>query len=126
MNTTPHNSTTQTATTLTADLRPIPTALRLTPLRAIRAKCIDCCGGSRSEASKCTARHCDLWLFRLGKKHDRPPRTKKQQRASQKAGQRLAALARTKKSSCPDPSHRPGEGDGSLFGPGVIEPKESC
>jgi hypothetical protein len=36
------------------------------PLKAIRAKCIDCSGGSPSEARKCVAYKCPLWAFRMG------------------------------------------------------------
>ena len=39
----------------------------LTPLRAIRARCLDCCGGSRSEVRKCVAHDCASWPFRMGK-----------------------------------------------------------
>jgi hypothetical protein len=35
-------------------------------LEAVRAKCIDCCGGSVSEARKCVAVSCTLWPFRMG------------------------------------------------------------
>jgi hypothetical protein len=35
-------------------------------LKAIRAKCIDCSGGSRAEVRKCTALACPLWQFRMG------------------------------------------------------------
>lgn len=37
------------------------------PIKAIRAKCIDCCGGSEGEARKCTATDCPLWPLRMGK-----------------------------------------------------------
>lgn len=37
------------------------------PIKAIRAKCLDCCGGSESEARKCTAINCPLWPLRMGK-----------------------------------------------------------
>ncbi len=37
------------------------------PTKAIRAKCIDCCGGSNSEVRKCTAVDCPLWSMRMGK-----------------------------------------------------------
>ena len=37
------------------------------PGRAIRAKCIDCSGGSATEARKCVAYECPLWPFRMGK-----------------------------------------------------------
>lgn len=36
------------------------------PVKAIRAKCLDCSGGSDSEARKCTAVRCPLWPFRMG------------------------------------------------------------
>jgi hypothetical protein len=35
------------------------------PLRAIRAKCIDCCCGNAAEVRKCVATDCALWPFRL-------------------------------------------------------------
>ena len=38
----------------------------LTPLRAIRAKCIDCSGGSRIEVRQCTVRDCPMWPYRHG------------------------------------------------------------
>ena len=37
------------------------------PIKAIRAHCIDCCGGNTSEVRKCTALGCHLWAFRMGK-----------------------------------------------------------
>jgi hypothetical protein len=37
-----------------------------TPIRAIRAKCLDCCGGNAAEVRKCTAVGCALWPFRMG------------------------------------------------------------
>lgn len=36
------------------------------PIRAIRAKCIDCSGGSMAEARKCTCTGCPLWPMRMG------------------------------------------------------------
>ena len=36
------------------------------PIKAIRAKCVDCSGGSESEARKCVAFGCALWPFRMG------------------------------------------------------------
>jgi hypothetical protein len=37
------------------------------PARAIRAKCVDCSGGSETEARKCVAFRCPLWAFRMGR-----------------------------------------------------------
>ena len=48
-----------------------------TPLRAIRANCVECSGGSVAEARKCTAVGCPLWPMRMGKNpfygKSRPP-----------------------------------------------------
>lgn len=35
-------------------------------LAAIRAKCLECSGGSRKEAHGCRLRDCPLWPFRGG------------------------------------------------------------
>ena len=37
------------------------------PLRAIRAKCLDCCCHSAREVALCTTEHCALFHFRFGK-----------------------------------------------------------
>lgn len=34
--------------------------------KAVREKCIDCCGGVRAEVRKCPATKCPLWPFRMG------------------------------------------------------------
>lgn len=39
----------------------------LTPIKAIRAKCLDCCCGSSNEVKLCTAEKCALWPYRFGK-----------------------------------------------------------
>lgn len=40
----------------------------LTPIKAIRKKCLDCCCWSFKEVELCTARLCPLWPFRMGKR----------------------------------------------------------
>lgn len=37
------------------------------PLKAIRANCVACCGDSYAEANKCTATGCQLWPYRMGR-----------------------------------------------------------
>ena len=37
------------------------------PIKAIRARCLDCSGGNASEVRKCTATGCSLWPLRMGK-----------------------------------------------------------
>lgn len=38
-----------------------------TQMKAIRAKCLDCCCGDTKEVDLCTAEDCPLWDYRLGK-----------------------------------------------------------
>ena len=44
---------------------------KITPLKAIRAFCIDCSGGSPSEVRNCIIPECPLYLYRLGKNPNR-------------------------------------------------------
>lgn len=37
-----------------------------TPMKAIRLKCLDCCGGSFSEVRECTVKRCPLYRYRSG------------------------------------------------------------
>lgn len=38
----------------------------LSPLKAIRAKCIDCCCGNQQEVRLCPAEDCPVWPYRMG------------------------------------------------------------
>jgi hypothetical protein len=38
----------------------------MAPTAAIRAHCLDCCGGSSDEVRKCMAVRCPSWPFRVG------------------------------------------------------------
>lgn len=58
--------------TLGADPRAVPLSLlraaghdKQPLLRAIRAKCLDCCGGQQAEVRRCTAVGCALWPYRM-------------------------------------------------------------
>lgn len=46
----------------------------LTPVKAIRAKCIECSGGNRSEADRCQIKDCPRYAYRHGKNPNRKPR----------------------------------------------------
>jgi hypothetical protein len=46
----------------------------LTPLKAIRAKCLDCSAGSAHEAKLCAIPACPLYAYRFGKNPFRKPR----------------------------------------------------
>lgn len=39
----------------------------LTPIKAIRAKCLDCCCGSAKEVELCPIPDCSLYPYRFGK-----------------------------------------------------------
>lgn len=39
---------------------------KLTPIKAIRAKCLDCCGGQPYEVRLCTVVNCPLYAYRMG------------------------------------------------------------
>lgn len=39
---------------------------RMSPLRALRLRCLDCCAGSPDEVRLCTAVTCPSWPFRAG------------------------------------------------------------
>ncbi len=38
----------------------------LTPVKAIRAKCLDCCCGQQSEVRLCPSENCTLHPYRMG------------------------------------------------------------
>ncbi|MBU2541339.1 MAG: hypothetical protein KJ593_05520 [Candidatus Omnitrophica bacterium] len=40
---------------------------RLTPIKAIRAKCLDCSAGQPSEVRSCEITDCALFMYRFGK-----------------------------------------------------------
>jgi hypothetical protein len=39
----------------------------MSPAEALRARCLDCCGGSQQEVRFCPATDCPSWPFRMGK-----------------------------------------------------------
>lgn len=40
----------------------------MTPMKAIRAKCIDCSCGEKKEVRLCPIEWCPLWPYRMGKR----------------------------------------------------------
>ena len=43
----------------------------MTPVQAIRQKCLDCSGGSSHEVKHCVVTRCTLYPFRLGRNPNR-------------------------------------------------------
>jgi hypothetical protein len=65
----------------------------LTPIKAIRAKCLDCSAGSDSEVRSCTISACPLWPYRMGKRPEIPGKPKRTMSPERRA-LLLAALAK--------------------------------
>ena len=40
----------------------------MTPLKAIRAKCLDCMLNNKAEVRRCPSLKCPLWVYRMGHK----------------------------------------------------------
>lgn len=40
---------------------------RITPIKAIRTKCLDCCCNQPKEVNSCNSTNCSLYPFRFGK-----------------------------------------------------------
>lgn len=62
---------------------------RLTPTKAIRAKCLDCCCGQQAEVRLCQILTCPLWRYRMGREerdelYVRKPISEKQRMAMEK------------------------------------------
>ncbi len=47
----------------------------LTPIKSIRAHCLDCCGGSPQEVRLCPVEKCPLYPYRMGRRPQRDKET---------------------------------------------------
>ena len=74
----------------------------MSPLQAIRAHCLNCCGGSSREVAECMAVRCPSWPFRMGSNPWRAPRSDEQRQAMRDRGRRLAEANRSLRSSGED------------------------
>ena len=45
--------------------------IKLTPVKAIRAKCLDCSAGQPSEVRYCPVTDCPIFIYRFGKNPNR-------------------------------------------------------
>lgn len=67
------------------------------PVKAIRAKCLECSCGAVSEIKKCLITNCALFPFRLGKNPYRAQNLSDEARAARVERGRAMAAARPKK-----------------------------
>jgi hypothetical protein len=68
---------------------------KMSPIKAIRAKCLDCCCDQLGEVKLCPAKDCPLWPFRLGKNPNRVRNLTDEQK--QAAKERLAKARAARK-----------------------------
>lgn len=73
---------------------------RVSPPRALRLKCLDCCNGSAREVQLCTAVDCPSWPFRMGRNPWRRPLTGEERavRQARLAGKTAAAPSKAQNS----------------------------
>jgi len=45
-----------------------PEKVILTPMRALRLRCLDCCAWSQKEVRECRCKDCPCWPYRMGKR----------------------------------------------------------
>lgn len=70
----------------------------LTPIKAIRAKCLDCSASVSGEVKNCHIKDCPLWPYRLGKNPNRTGRKMtEEQRLAAAENLRLAREAKESK-----------------------------
>ena len=65
----------------------------ISPLRALRLRCIDCSGDSANEVRLCTAVQCPAWPFRMGKNPWRSPVSEARRNQARTLADRRAGLA---------------------------------
>ena len=44
----------------------------LTPIKSMRARCVECAGGNKAEVRKCSYTHCYLYPYRMGHRASDP------------------------------------------------------
>jgi hypothetical protein len=70
-------------------------------LRAMRARCLDCCAGQPNEVRLCTAVHCPLWPYRMAT----DPWRKEPSEAQRAHARTLAAKRRAEARKQPSAGH---------------------
>jgi len=65
----------------------------MSPMEAIRAKCLDCCVGSAHEVRCCVAAACPSWPFRTGKNPWRAPASEAQREHARSMAAKRAQIS---------------------------------
>ncbi len=91
---------------------------RVSPLKALRLKCLDCCNGSAQEVRLCTAVDCPSWPFRMGRNPWREPLS------AAVRTQRAATMARNRASALTTPDKTQAQIDASVSDGGRVPSDE--
>ena len=89
----------------------------MSPLQAIRAHCLDCCGSQANEVALCTAVKCPSWPFRLGTNPWRKPASDARRDAARRSMAQVNARRRKGDDTKP-PASPPEHGIASLLAAG--------
>src|SRR5215831_18606846 len=73
----------------------------MSPLPALRARCLDCCGEQEKEVALCTAVKCPSWPFRMGTNPWRKPPSEARREAARQAMTNLNARRQKRKGAGP-------------------------
>lgn len=87
---------------------------RVSPLRALRLKCLDCRNDSAQEVRLCTAVDCPNWLFRMGKNPWRAPLS------AEARMQRAATMSHNRAFAAANPDKTQAQIDASGFEGGEV------
>jgi hypothetical protein len=94
----------------------------MSPLQALRARCLDCCGYQEKEVALCPAVDCPSWPFRMGTDPWRKPASEARREAARRTMTRLNASRRKQdgiesSASPPDSGIAPSSAEGSEASP---------
>jgi len=70
----------------------------MSPGKALRLRCLDCCGAQPAEVRACTAVRCPAWPFRMGSNPWRAPASEAQREAARSLSSRRGRLAENPRS----------------------------
>jgi hypothetical protein len=75
----------------------------MSPLQALRARCLDCCGYQEKEVALCPAVECPSWPFRMGTDPWRKPASEARRKAARRTMARINAR-RNRNGTAPSPT----------------------
>lgn len=76
----------------------------MSPLKALRLRCLDCCCFQQNEVKLCTATRCPSWPFRMGKNPWRQPPSEAQREHARELGRRRYPEVGKPHNGCTNPS----------------------